>query len=478
MTMTSKMAPWLFALCAVGVACSTSDPAPRAEATAEGVAGNGTDGTDESGGATEGDDATTPTSEPSADDSVPDTVAEPSVTVPPDTMVSASPTPALQRIEPIVVPVVFEGQPLVEVTPEVVPGAGIIEQLGDSDVYTVEMVKGQTFILEQLGGCSFDGDDDFMAGDVRGAGNNSGVIFLDGDCDAIIRFDADVSETVEITVEKAANDAIGTYSFRIVDVTDPEPIALESGDIVFPNDPEGSGWIEGFGHQDIFTFQATKDRPFIIRQLGGCAFDGGDDFMAADVRGAGINSGVIFLDGDCDSIDRYEPDTTDTVEIIVQNSGDDVFGFYSFQIYEVVSTDQEAEDTLTRLGAVERDDGTVISLDETVLFDFGETTLRRDADQALVQLAELLRYGGQGSATVVGHTDSVGTAEDNQRLSQQRADAVLARLVELGVATGTLTAEGRGELEPLADNVAADGSDNPEGRALNRRVEVIVGLVR
>lgn len=467
----TRMAACLIAVGTLGAACSGSEPTPLAGGTAEGVASGAAASDAGPAEATESG-VTPPTSSPTAGDSTPSTVAEPSVTVPPSTTTALPPTPALQRVEPIVVPVGFEGQPLVEVTPDVVPGAGIIEQFGDSDVYSFDVAKGQAFVLEQLGGCSFDGDDS-MSAKIRGAGNNTSAIFLDGDCDRITRFETDISGTIEITVSKAANDAVGNYSFRIVDVTDPDPVALQSGDVVFPNDPEGSGWIEGFGHHDVYSFQATKDRPFVIRQLGGCAFDGKDDSMSANVRGAGINRGAGFLDGDCDSIVRYEPDTTETVEIIVQNSGHDVFGYYSFQIYELVSTEQEAENVLGLLGAVERSDGTVVSLDETVLFEFGQSALRRDADEVLVKVAEVLRFSGSGLSTIVGHTDSVGSTEDNQRLSQQRADAVVQRLVMLGVAGDALVAEGRGELEPVADNVTDDGSDNPEGRAMNRRVEVV-----
>lgn len=452
--------------------CGSTDPAQLADATAEGVAGpdatlaSQADDGETTGGATSAP-PTTSGEAPAA------TIAEPEVTVPSDPVPTVPPPPALERVEPLVVSVDFEGQSLARVTADVVPGAGVIEQFGDSDVYTFEAAKGQAFVLEQLGGCSFDGDDDFMSVDIDGAGNNRGTVFLDGDCNDVVWFDAETSDTITVTVDKTANDAVGTYSFRIVDVTDPEPIALVSGDVILPDHPRGAGWIEGFGHRDLYTFEATKDRPFVIRQLGGCAFDGNDDFVAADVRGAGLNSGAIFLDGDCDSIKRFEPDVTGKVEIVVENNAYDVFGFYSFQIYEPVTDGQDADEILDRLGASERADGTVVSLDETVLFDFGLSALRRDADEVLVQVAEVLRFVGRGTILVVGHTDSVGDADDNQQLSRERADAVVARLVELGVAPDALVAEGRGESQPIADNVTADGGDNPEGRAMNRRVEVV-----
>jgi outer membrane protein OmpA-like peptidoglycan-associated protein len=70
--------------------------------------------------------------------------------------------------------------------------------------------------------------------------------------------------------------------------------------------------------------------------------------------------------------------------------------------------------------------------------------------------------------TVIGHTDSTGSDAYNQRLSERRADAVRERLVANGVSAGQLATVGRGSLEPRADN------DTPEGRAANRRVEMVL----
>ena len=69
---------------------------------------------------------------------------------------------------------------------------------------------------------------------------------------------------------------------------------------------------------------------------------------------------------------------------------------------------------------------------------------------------------------VDGHTDSVGSDEDNMRLSQGRADSVRSYLVTQGVPSARIKAVGRGESMPIADN------KSPEGRANNRRVEIIV----
>jgi outer membrane protein OmpA-like peptidoglycan-associated protein len=69
---------------------------------------------------------------------------------------------------------------------------------------------------------------------------------------------------------------------------------------------------------------------------------------------------------------------------------------------------------------------------------------------------------------VEGHTDSIGTEENNRKLSQGRADAVREFLVSRGVEASRISAVGKGESEPVADN------KSPEGRANNRRVEIII----
>jgi outer membrane protein OmpA-like peptidoglycan-associated protein len=81
--------------------------------------------------------------------------------------------------------------------------------------------------------------------------------------------------------------------------------------------------------------------------------------------------------------------------------------------------------------------------------------------------ASLLRYPNS-TIQVVGHTDNTGTAAYNQDLSQRRAVSVASILRESGVPGGRIAAVGRGEDQPIASNLT------PEGRAQNRRVEIII----
>jgi len=103
-----------------------------------------------------------------------------------------------------------------------------------------------------------------------------------------------------------------------------------------------------------------------------------------------------------------------------------------------------------------------------IYFDTGLATLQPESDAALAEVAELLRQRPELRLLVVGHTDSVGSDADNLELSRRRAAAVVAALTgSFGVAADRLESRGMGSGEPAASN------DTEEGRALNRRVELV-----
>ncbi|MBS1223762.1 MAG: OmpA/MotB domain protein [Proteobacteria bacterium] len=91
----------------------------------------------------------------------------------------------------------------------------------------------------------------------------------------------------------------------------------------------------------------------------------------------------------------------------------------------------------------------------------------------LTQLAsDINRAERLSTVKIVGHTDSKGTEEYNYKLGHRRANTVAAFLAEKGVSRSKMVASSEGELQPVAPNTLPNGRDNPEGRALNRRVEV------
>jgi OmpA-OmpF porin, OOP family len=116
--------------------------------------------------------------------------------------------------------------------------------------------------------------------------------------------------------------------------------------------------------------------------------------------------------------------------------------------------------------------GTVITLGDEVLFDFDKADLRPEAAPILDEIAAYLVSTGV-SIQINGHTDAIGTDEYNQGLSERRADAVWAALQSRGVVAAA-DVRGFGETQPVAPNDNPDGSDNPSGRQLNRRVEIII----
>ncbi len=113
--------------------------------------------------------------------------------------------------------------------------------------------------------------------------------------------------------------------------------------------------------------------------------------------------------------------------------------------------------------------GLVITLDGAVLFASGKSALLPIAQTKLDRVAEVLQQQSEDKRMVVeGHTDSTGADDKNMKLSQERADSVRSYLVSRGVKSDRITAVGKGESTPIADN------KSPEGRANNRRVEIVV----
>ncbi len=103
-----------------------------------------------------------------------------------------------------------------------------------------------------------------------------------------------------------------------------------------------------------------------------------------------------------------------------------------------------------------------------VLFDTGSSTLKPGAREKLAKISGIVLAHPGLTLQIEGHTDSVGSDEFNQQLSERRADSVRDFLAEQGVQPSAMTAKGFGKTQPVASN------DNGEGRQRNRRVELVV----
>jgi outer membrane protein OmpA-like peptidoglycan-associated protein len=111
--------------------------------------------------------------------------------------------------------------------------------------------------------------------------------------------------------------------------------------------------------------------------------------------------------------------------------------------------------------------GLIVNMSD-VLFDTGKYTLKPGAKEKLAKIAGIVLGHPGLKLEVEGHTDSVGSDEMNQRLSEQRADTVRSYLVAQSLPPDAITAHGFGKTQPVATN------DNAAGRQLNRRVELVV----
>jgi outer membrane protein OmpA-like peptidoglycan-associated protein len=113
-------------------------------------------------------------------------------------------------------------------------------------------------------------------------------------------------------------------------------------------------------------------------------------------------------------------------------------------------------------------EGIKITFESGILFQTGKATLQTEAKTNVEKLAVILNKYEDTNILIEGHTDSDGSEEFNQRLSEARANTVAAYIAGQGVEGSRVTKVGYGEMQPVASN------DTPEGKQANRRVEVAV----
>jgi len=134
---------------------------------------------------------------------------------------------------------------------------------------------------------------------------------------------------------------------------------------------------------------------------------------------------------------------------------------------EVAAQNQRLEAQLAELSAKKTARGLIITLGD-ILFAVDQARLNADGNRMVQRLAVVLQQNPNRTVLIEGHTDSTGTAQYNQVLSERRATAVRDALLGLGVAREQVAARGYGEAYPIAPN------DTALNRQLNRRVEIVL----
>ena len=200
------------------------------------------------------------------------------------------------------------------------------------------------------------------------------------------------------------------------------------------------------------SFVTAADGAFVIDYLEPAVFN-------IAVSKTGYETTIINLS----SVDKTFPDT---LYISLQEKLKELETKTDIELLEpqALSAEKLADDIST---------GTVLVMNN-VYFNFGETTLQQSAYNELDVLVTYLQTNSRVTIEIGGHTDSKGDAQHNLKLSQSRADAIKDYLVSHGVSQERLRAVGYGEEKPIAANTYEDGRDNPEGRQLNRRTEIVI----
>lgn len=199
-----------------------------------------------------------------------------------------------------------------------------------------------------------------------------------------------------------------------------------------------------------------------VASLAGCAAD--DPHKRAKV-GAGIGAVVGAVIGDSVSDARGAPIVGAAVGAI---AGGAVGNYMDKQQRELER--QLAEEAARNELRIVRlsDDSLKIGIASDVSFDVGSATLLPGALTTYSKIANILKTYDKTVIHVVGHTDSTGTADFNQGLSERRAASVSSYLAQGGVPAARVREEGRGLREPVADN------GTKEGRSRNRRVDIVL----
>jgi OOP family OmpA-OmpF porin len=235
---------------------------------------------------------------------------------------------------------------------------------------------------------------------------------------------------------------------------------------------------------DIYTYKYTK---YIHLDVAGIVFEAGDSTSLKDSSMAGKTpvkpKTVVAL---------YLVDA-DKNEVFIRNDSTDSNGHYAFKleqgnIYKVqvntpgflnkktllsTKSNTVSETLKANIGISKIPKGPIVI--KNIYYPFDKAILTDEAKLNVdTSIFVLMNENPQIIIEISSHTDNKGADDYNLRLSQKRAESVVAYLISKGIEKNRLVAKGYGETKQIAPNTNADGSDNPEGRQMNRRTELRV----
>ena len=146
-----------------------------------------------------------------------------------------------------------------------------------------------------------------------------------------------------------------------------------------------------------------------------------------------------------------------------------------YKVLDLVFTVKDLGGKVDDLRVKESDTEIRIEMSADVLFDFDRADLRKEAVPSLEKVAAMLAEHPRARVAIEGHTDAKGSETYNQKLSERRAGSVARWLRGRKELRGaSFAVRGFGATKPVAPNQKPDGSDDPQGRQKNRRVEIVV----
>lgn len=128
----------------------------------------------------------------------------------------------------------------------------------------------------------------------------------------------------------------------------------------------------------------------------------------------------------------------------------------------------EIQKTVPNAQVERKGEGIVVTFNSNVLFAFNKYNLTNEAKNTIGDLFTILQKYPDENVLIIGYTDSIGTVEYNQKLSERRANSVANYLISEGISSSRVTTKGMGESDPIASN------STDAGRAQNRRVEFVL----